>query len=61
MENNSFGGDQTRPNIHIEDMVNVYLHFLNLKNVKSDCFNAGFENISILDIAKMVSKKLILK
>ena len=53
-----FGGDQTRPNIHIEDMVNVYLHFLNLKNVKSDCFNAGFENISILDIAKMVSKKI---
>jgi nucleoside-diphosphate-sugar epimerase len=22
-----FGGDQTRPNIHIQDMVNVYLHF----------------------------------
>ena len=25
---NVFGGNQTRPNIHIKDMVNVYKHFL---------------------------------
>ena len=53
-----FGGEQTRPNIHIKDMVNVYRHFLNSKNIKSGCYNAGFENISILDIAKMVSEKI---
>ena len=51
-----FGGNQTRPNIHIKDMANVYKHFLQNKNIPSGCYNAGFENISILDIAKEVSK-----
>ena len=51
-----YGGNQIRPNIHIQDITNVYLHFLKNKNLKG-IFNAGFENISILDIAKLVSKK----
>ncbi len=50
------GGDQTRPNIHIDDITDVYLHFLNNPNFEG-IFNAGFENISILDIANMVSLK----
>ena len=37
-------------------MVNVYKHFLINKDIPSGCYNAGFENISILDIAKEVSK-----
>ena len=50
-----FGGDQTRPNIHIDDMVNVYLHFLkNCDGLDSGEYNAGFENISIMDIANTV-------
>jgi len=49
-----FGGDQTRPNIHIQDITDVFIHFLNLKEKASGIFNAGFENISIMDIAKMV-------
>jgi nucleoside-diphosphate-sugar epimerase len=55
---NVFGGNQTRPNINIHDMVNVYKHFLKNKEIKSGFFNAGFENISILDIAKKVQKKI---
>ena len=51
-----FGGSQTRPNIHIKDMVNVYKHFLNNKNIPSACFNEGFQNISILEIANQISK-----
>ena len=51
-----FGGNQTRPNIYIKDMINVYKHFLINKDIPSGCYNAGFENISILDIAKEVSK-----
>ena len=51
-----FGGSQTRPNIHIQDMVNVYKHFLKNKDIPSGCYNAGFENVTILDIAKQVSK-----
>jgi len=53
-----FGGDQTRPNIHINDMVGVYRHFLAKPDLPSGCYNAGFENISILDIAKKVASKV---
>ena len=42
-----FGGLQTRPNIHIQDMVNVYRHILANPNLPSGAYNAGFENISI--------------
>lgn len=53
-----FGGDQTRPNIHIEDLVDVYCHFLAKPEIASGCYNAGFENISILEIAEMVRDKI---
>ena len=53
---NVLGGNQTRPNIHIKDMINVYIHFLDNINIASGFYNAGFENISILDIAKKVQK-----
>jgi nucleoside-diphosphate-sugar epimerase len=47
-----FGGDQTRPNIHLKDMIRVYHHFLAKGLQHPGIFNAGFENISILDIAQ---------
>ena len=50
-----FGGDQIRPNIHIDDITDVYLHLLNHPTV-TGIYNAGFENISILDIARCVVK-----
>ena len=53
-----FGGNQTRPNIHIKDIANVYRHFLKHPELPSGCYNAGFENISILEIANMVSEKI---
>ncbi len=49
-----FGGKQTRPNIHIKDIANVYNHFLINSSIPSGCYNAGFENISIMDIANKV-------
>ncbi|BDX07778.1 NAD-dependent epimerase/dehydratase family protein [Planctobacterium marinum] len=52
-----FGGDQTRPNIHIEDITNLYLFLLDNPQV-TGVFNAGFENISILDIANRVVEKV---
>ena len=48
-----FGGEQTRPNIHIDDITDLYLFLLNHPE-HTGVFNAGFENISILDIANMV-------
>lgn len=53
-----FGGAQTRPNIHMQDMIGVYRHFLAKPALASGCYNAGFENISILDIAKKVTAKI---
>jgi nucleoside-diphosphate-sugar epimerase len=51
------GGDQVRPNIHIQDMSRVYEHFLNTRGLRSGCYNAGFENISVMSIAETVAKK----
>lgn len=48
-----FGGNQTRPNIHMDDITDVYIHLLNNPDLRG-VYNAGFENISILDIAQMV-------
>ena len=49
-----FGGEQTRPNIHIQDLANVYRHFLANPELASGCYNAGFENIKIREIAERV-------
>ena len=49
------GGDQVRPNIHIDDITDVYLHLLDRPDL-TGIFNAGFENMSILGIAKLVTK-----
>lgn len=48
-----FGGDQVRPNIHIDDITDLYLHLIDHPEI-TGIYNAGFENISILDIAKRV-------
>ena len=50
-----FGGKQTRPNIHMDDITDVYLHFLAHPEY-TGIYNAGFENISILDIAERVAR-----
>lgn len=51
-----FGGDQTRPNIHLRDMIRVYHHFLERGLQLPGIYNAGFENISILEIAQRVTR-----
>ena len=50
-----FGGAQIRPNVHIDDITDVYLHLIDHPEV-TGIYNTGFENISILDIAKLVTK-----
>lgn len=52
-----FGGDQVRPNIHMQDITDAYIFMLENPE-HTGIFNAGFENISIKDIAIMVSEKL---
>lgn len=50
-----FGGKQVRPNIHIDDITDLYIFLLEHPEI-TGVYNAGFENISILDIANMVTK-----
>ena len=50
-----FGGDQTRPNIHLRDMVRVYRHFLSHPELRG-IYNAGFENLTILQIAELIQR-----
>jgi nucleoside-diphosphate-sugar epimerase len=52
-----FGGNQVRPNIHIDDIVAVYGHFLDNPDLPSGAYNAGFENISIASLANMVAEE----
>lgn len=49
------GGTQTRPNIHIQDITDLYLFLLDHPE-HAGTYNAGFENISILDIARLVAE-----
>jgi nucleoside-diphosphate-sugar epimerase len=48
-----FGGEQIRPNIHVLDLASIYCH-LTENDIAPGDYNAGFENISVLDIAKKV-------
>jgi nucleoside-diphosphate-sugar epimerase len=50
------GGNQIRPNIHIDDLVRVFSFFLENNKIKNGCYNAGFENYSIDRIAKQITK-----
>ncbi len=51
-----FGGDQQRPNLHIQDMCDLYKLLLELPDEKiaGETFNAGYQNQSIMEIAKIV-------
>lgn len=51
-----FGGQQMRPNIHIQDMVDLYTKLLEYPDelIAGKIFNAGFENYSVAEIAQAV-------
>ena len=52
-----FGGHQTRPNIHIMDLVRIYDFFLSKKNIPEGIYNAAFEIFKIKDVAKIIQNK----
>lgn len=55
-----FGGSQLRPNIHIKDMAVAYEKLLTseISKVSGEIFNAGYENVSVNDLAIMVQKNI---
>jgi nucleoside-diphosphate-sugar epimerase len=52
-----FGGDQARPNIHIDDITDLYI-FLLVNPQVTGIYNAGFENITISEIAEIIKEKI---
>ena len=53
-----FGGSQIRPNIHIDDITDLYLFLIKINKKFSGIYNAGFENNSIKSMAEKIKKKL---
>jgi nucleoside-diphosphate-sugar epimerase len=53
-----FGGEQMRPNLHIEDMTDFYVFLLEQPNEKihKKIYNVGYENYKVKEIAEMVRK-----
>ena len=51
-----FGGEQKRPNIHIEDLTNLYVDLLSFstQQVRNKIWNVGFENHKVSEIARIV-------
>jgi nucleoside-diphosphate-sugar epimerase len=55
-----FGGEQKRPNLHIEDMTDLYLFLLEQpeQKIHKKTYNAGYENFKVSEIAEKVNKTL---
>ena len=55
-----FGGTQKRPNLHIQDMCDLYLQLLREPDEKiaGVTFNAGFQNMSIMKLLNWQKKSL---
>ena len=55
-----FGGEQKRPNLHIEDMTDLYLFLLEQsgEKVHKKIYNVGYENYRVREIAEMVRDTL---
>jgi nucleoside-diphosphate-sugar epimerase len=55
-----FGGEQLRPNLHVEDMTDLYLLLLAAEDasVNGKVWNAGYHNLKVREIADMVRERV---
>jgi nucleoside-diphosphate-sugar epimerase len=51
-----FGGDQRRPNLHIQDMVEAYKLMIEApaEKIDGETFNIGYQNLKVMEIAEIV-------
>lgn len=56
-----FGGSQKRPNLHIEDMTDLYVELLGLPAamIAGKTFNAGYENHPVAELGRMVHSTVL--
>jgi len=58
-----FGGDQMRPNIHVQDITDFYLHLLDYPaaerdTINGEAFNVSYSNSTVMGLAKMIRDEL---
>ncbi len=55
-----FGGAQLRPNIHIEDITDLYVKSMEWESARIDgkTYNAGYQNLSIREIAELIGERV---
>ena len=55
-----FGGNQQRPNIHIEDVCDLYVELLTMPDEKiaGEIFNAGYQNQTVNELAE-IAKQIV--
>jgi nucleoside-diphosphate-sugar epimerase len=51
------GAGLMRPHTHIEDVTNLYVWLLEHPEV-TGIYNAGFENLSVMELAEKITKKI---
>ena len=53
-----FGGSQLRPNLHVQDYCDAVKLFLSApaEKIQRETFNVGYQNLSIMDIARLVQR-----
>ena len=53
-----FGGSQYRPNIHIQDLTDLYVQLVeeSAQCIAGKTFNAGYQNRTVMQIAEMVKR-----
>jgi nucleoside-diphosphate-sugar epimerase len=51
-----FGGTQKRPNIHIDDIAELYVNLIDIpkKLIAGEIFNAAYENHTVAELAQIV-------
>ncbi|PYJ09244.1 MAG: UDP-glucose 4-epimerase [Verrucomicrobia bacterium] len=55
-----FGGDQQRPNIHIDDVCELYVELLAIpaEKIAGEIFNAGYQNQTVRELAE-IAKQIV--
>jgi nucleoside-diphosphate-sugar epimerase len=55
-----FGGDQQRPNIHIDDVCDLYVELLSMpvEKIAGETFNAGYQNQTVNELAA-IAKQIV--
>ena len=54
------GGEQKRPNLHVNDMSRAYLMLIenDFENINGEIFNVSFENKKIIELANIVAENV---